>query len=374
MMNYKQCLFFVAKCLTLDQHPERNTEIKEAINTDVVNWERVVKLSSGQYVLPAMYLQLKRNGLLSELPDDLVEYLEEITNLNRDRNTAILEQAKEITEILSKHNISPVFLKGVAHLMAGLYTDIAERMIGDIDFLVPEDQMVEAANLLIEKGYKPLVDYKPEMFARLKHFPRLQNFNYPTAVEIHKEVLNPENQNLFRGYEILKDKQPIPEWTNHAFIPSSQSMIIHNVLNAQMNDKAHSYSDILLRQMYDLQLLSVNANSFEIAKSYGKKFEVFNTYFATVSYVFSNPNMITYSKTFGVNFYIKKLNFYLSHGTIHQFFKTIKYLFGRIYRYISIPVLSIFQKDTRKLLYYRLSDRKWYGNHIRSYVAFFKRI
>ncbi|MBN1767042.1 MAG: nucleotidyltransferase family protein, partial [Prolixibacteraceae bacterium] len=133
MMNYKQCLFFVGKCLTLDQHPERIDEVKKTIKTGAVNWENVVKLSSGQFVLPALYLQLKRNRILLELPADLVKYLEEITDLNRKRNLAILEQAKEITSILYAHKISPVFLKGVAHLLAGLYTDIAERMIGDID-------------------------------------------------------------------------------------------------------------------------------------------------------------------------------------------------------------------------------------------------
>ena len=156
-MNYKQCLFFVAKCLTLDQHPGRIQEVKTEINENTFNWENVVKLSSGQFVLPAMYLQLKRNGLLPDLPEDLVEYLEEITDLNRKRNLAILEQAKEITSILHAQHISPLFLKGVAHLLGGLYVDISERMIGDIDFLVEKDNMVEAADLLIKNGYDPLI-------------------------------------------------------------------------------------------------------------------------------------------------------------------------------------------------------------------------
>ncbi|NQU51927.1 MAG: nucleotidyltransferase family protein [Bacteroidetes bacterium] len=366
-MNYKQCLFFVAKCLTLDQHPERIQEVKTEINKNTVNWENIVKLSSGQFVLPALYLQLKRNGLLPDLPEDLVEYLEEITDLNRKRNLAILEQVKEITSILHAQHISPVFLKGVAHVLAGLYVDIAERMIGDIDFLVPEDKMVEAADLLIKQGYVPLVEYKPEMFSELKHFPRLQNFKKPAAVEIHKEVLNPGYQKLFRGFEILQDKQPVVTIQNQAFIPSVSNMIIHNVFNAQINDKAYYYDDILLRQMYDLCLLSLKADIIETAKIFGKKFNIFNTYFAVIAYVFSNPKRIIYQKTLRADFYIKKINFFLSHASVHQFIRTIKYLLWRFFRYITIPILSIFQKNTRKLLYYRLRDPKWYGAHFRSY-------
>lgn len=131
-MNHKESLFFVAKCLTLDQHPERIIEVKELIIKGKLNWENIVNVSSGQFVLPTLYLQLKRNDLIKLLPNDLIEYLEEITELNRERNQAILKQAEKITECLNAFNIYPVFLKGVAHLLTKLYKDPAERMIGDI--------------------------------------------------------------------------------------------------------------------------------------------------------------------------------------------------------------------------------------------------
>jgi len=117
MNNYKQCLLFVGKCLTLDFHPERIEEVKKAINNKTVNWENVVRLSSGQYVLPALYLSLKRNGLIKDLPVDLVEYFEEITGLNRERNKAMLDQINDISTVLNKHEIYPVFLKVFAPIV-----------------------------------------------------------------------------------------------------------------------------------------------------------------------------------------------------------------------------------------------------------------
>jgi hypothetical protein len=31
-----------------------------------------------------------------------------------------------------EHDISPIFLKGTAHLLDGMYMDIGERMVGEI--------------------------------------------------------------------------------------------------------------------------------------------------------------------------------------------------------------------------------------------------
>ena len=59
------------------------------------------------------------------MPDDLVEYMIHITNLNRERNEQIIEQAKEVNQLLLDHNITPVFLKCTWNLLEGLYEDIA---------------------------------------------------------------------------------------------------------------------------------------------------------------------------------------------------------------------------------------------------------
>ena len=46
MMNYKETLFFVGKCLTIS-HEEHNRKIVEqAIKSENVDWDNVVKLST----------------------------------------------------------------------------------------------------------------------------------------------------------------------------------------------------------------------------------------------------------------------------------------------------------------------------------------
>ena len=371
MISYKEHLLFVASCLTLDNNPERVTEIREIIQNEEIQWEKIVKISSGQFVLPAMYLQLKRNDLLTELPDDLTEYLVEITNLNRERNIAILEQVKEVTDLLNKHNIAPVFLKGVAHLLDGLYIDIAERMIGDIDFLVPENEMEKAANILIAIGYKPISKYTKKNEHR--HYPTLQNFNYSAAIEIHKEVLIYKRRKLLRGYELLKDKKPVKQFDLKAFIPSIDYQIIHNVYNAKVNDSDTMYGDISLRPMYDLYLLALNNDIMKVAKEHGKKINLFNTYFAAISIVFSNTTCINFQRTIQTFFFQKRLNLLLNHPLLASYSNTLMYLYARTIRYITLPIQAIFYKDERKLLFHILSTPERYRKHFSSYVDFFKR-
>jgi hypothetical protein len=250
-MKYRECLLFVAKSLTLDQFPDRVAEVRKEIAANRINWEKVVLLSSGQLVLPAFYLQLKRNGLLPDLPTDLAKYLSDLTELNRERNLSILAQTEEITSLLNEHNIQPLFLKGTAHLLYGLYNDIAERMLGDIDILLPEDRMVEAAEILIGKGFKSILEFKPGLLSEIKHYPRLQNLDYTAAVEFHREILDFPNQKILRAVEILNDKQKVNVGGGVAFIPSAQKLMIHNVLNSQIGDRAFVNGNILLRQLYD---------------------------------------------------------------------------------------------------------------------------
>jgi hypothetical protein len=49
--------------------------------------------------------------------------MKHITDLNRERNQQIIEQAKEINELLLTNNIASIFLKGTGNLLEGLYDD-----------------------------------------------------------------------------------------------------------------------------------------------------------------------------------------------------------------------------------------------------------
>ena len=93
-MNYKETLFFIAKCLTISLEEKNRDEIEIILKTMTVDWEAVVKVSTSHYVFPALYCNFKRADFLKYLPADLVDYMKHITDLNRDRNTQIFHKHK----------------------------------------------------------------------------------------------------------------------------------------------------------------------------------------------------------------------------------------------------------------------------------------
>ena len=134
-MNYKETLYFIAKCLTISLEIKNKQEIEKQLKSTTIDWDAVVKVSTSHLVFPALYCNLKRADFLQYLPHELVNYMEHITDINRERNKQIISQANELNNVLLANNITPIFLKGTGNLLAGIYKDIAERMVGDLSLI-----------------------------------------------------------------------------------------------------------------------------------------------------------------------------------------------------------------------------------------------
>ena len=91
-MNYKETLYFIAKCLTISLEEKNRQAIEAQLQAEPIDWDAVVKVSTAHLVLPALYCNLKRTNFLQYLPEDLVRYMEHITSLNRERNQQIITQ------------------------------------------------------------------------------------------------------------------------------------------------------------------------------------------------------------------------------------------------------------------------------------------
>ena len=92
-------------------------EIEKQLQSDRIDWDAVVKVSTSHHVFPSLYCNLKRADLLKYLPQDLVSYMQYITNINRERNKQIILQANELNNVLLANNIAPIFLKGTGNLL-----------------------------------------------------------------------------------------------------------------------------------------------------------------------------------------------------------------------------------------------------------------
>ena len=108
-----------------------------------IDYKKFVKISSSHLIIPLIYSRLKRKNYINYLPQDLRSYLNQIYCLNRERNEILVNEVKEISKILNSHMINHVFIKGVSNIFSQIYQDPAERMVGDIDFLIEKKIQIE---------------------------------------------------------------------------------------------------------------------------------------------------------------------------------------------------------------------------------------
>jgi len=360
-MTYKQALYFIGKCLTLSHYPERIIEVSQQILSSAIDWKKIVRVSSGHMVLPAFYLSLKRVKLSHLLPQDLVAYCEEITHLNRERNKAIIKQAKKISLLLRSQDITAIFLKGTAHLLEGLYTDIGARMVGDIDFIVAENQLEKAAQILIKKGYKPMETFISTKQFGSKHYPRLTHPTEIGAVEIHWAVVLESHKTNLSYQNINQNKQQF----KGLWVPSFKHQAIHNMLNTQINDHGFLYGKIMMRQMYDGYLLGLKPDVMEAYQNYNYDFYRKSVYLNLIEHVFK-PNVTNKSNRLN-NISMWRYDLSLNWPRLNYIVNYTMYFIKRIFSYPKTIILAIYKKEVRLSLYRRLSDKTWYGKHLRSY-------
>ena len=354
-MNYKETLYFIAKCLTISLEEKNRDEIEMILKTTDVDWDAVVKGSTSHYVFPAIYCNFKRADFLKYLPGDLVDYMKHITNLNRDRNTQILQQAQELNSLLLANNIRPVFLKGTGNLLAGIYEDIAERMVGDIDFIFSKEDYPKAITTLREFGYSDV--FKTDNnYPHFRHFQRLKNANNIAAIEIHKELLIEKYANEFNYSFVEKDGQVINEVTVLSYANKLNLSIIAN----QINDSGFYYKTMALRNAYDVFLLSKKTNAKEAVNTLDKLSDPLNCFLAACYEVFNKVDSLEYNNTKKAASYLSAFN---SQFTNRQ---TTKIRHKRIKRYLllknrlNLIYKSIIYKEYRVWLFKRVTDKNWY--------------
>ena len=121
------------------------SEILNGIEINDINFDNLIKLASRHLMLPALFFNINKKNISYLFPKDFVEYIKNIYSINKARNTVLLKEAKELSELLYKNNINHIFLKGTALLLSNVFEDIGERMIGDIDFIIQhkDEQKVE---------------------------------------------------------------------------------------------------------------------------------------------------------------------------------------------------------------------------------------
>ena len=354
-MNYKKTLYFVATCLTISLEDKNRLVIEKQLQSDMIDWDAVVKVSTAHYVFPALYCNLERADFLQYLPQELVTYMEHITSLNRERNQQIITQAEELNTLLLANNITPIFLKGTGNLLAGLYEDVAERMVGDIDFIFSKEAYPKAIKLIEDNDYF-LVDELDLIVPDFRHYRRLKTENNIAAVEIHKELLEEKYVSEFNYSFVKKNNQVINGFSILSYANKLNLSIIAN----QINDNGHYYKTISLRNAYDVFLLSKKTNAKEAVNTLKKLTYPLNCFLAACYEVFNNVDSLEYYKTVKTETYLTSFKNYLSDSKKgkRNYYRIKCYLF--IKSRITVFCRFILHKEYRVGVLKIVIDKNWY--------------
>jgi uncharacterized lipoprotein YehR (DUF1307 family) len=361
-MTYKETLFFIGKSLTINHEEQNKVIVENSLKSNNVHWESVVKVSTGHFVFPALYCNLKKANFLHYLPEELVNYMQHITDLNRNRNQQIISQAKEINELLLANNITPIFLKGTGNLLEGLYDDIAERMVGDIDFVVNIEDYDKSYQILLDDKYIKVnkEEYDHPLF---RHKPRLKHPNNIAAVELHKDFILEEYVSEF-NFTLIKNDIQIND--NMCFLSYANQLNL-SIIAKQVNDNGYLYKDISLRNAYDVFLLAQKTNAQKALDNFKSIYNQMNCFLACCFEVLGKPQSLDYSDSKETKEYLtiffnqldndilrKKKNAQLSRK-LHSKARTdfIKKVFTDILK------KAFTDKNYRNWIFKRIIDKDW---------------
>ncbi|HZK62059.1 MAG TPA: nucleotidyltransferase family protein [Anaerovoracaceae bacterium] len=368
-MTNKELFYFTGKCLMLDENPLFREEIIALNALGTIDWLRFSATCSDHLILPVIYLKFQKQGLLDYLPEEFSDHLKYIYDLNRERNTRILVQLHSITTILNKNDICPVFLKGSAHLLDGLYSDIGERIMGDIDFLIPEKDYHRTAKIFEDEGYGL---YEPFLYfdvAVLKHYPPLVKSGEPAYLEIHR-LLSPKELSWFNARIIDQEKKEI-KTLQGCYVLSDKHKIAHNFIHGQLHHQGHLNGIVSFRDLYDLYLLSKRSDIHQTLAFIKAKRKAI-AYFVFAGKAFGTQGRFYAGNSLSARIFVKKHDLNLSSRTFYHTYRTIVFLGQRIvFKYIPQLVKSFYSREVRQSLIKRMKDPNYYRAHFKSYIDFF---
>lgn len=226
-------------------------------------WASVLRLSGDHLVTPVLRWALReQEGLYDQLPPSVVDYLEAVYVLNLEKNLFCEEQLGELISDLNGIEVTPVLLKGAAMLAGGLYPTSGERIITDLDILIPEERLSEVLARMLALGYQStegtidLAEVALNELSHRHHYPALVHRDRPVSIELHVQPVVSRYRPLLATEDVLCGARKAALPGGECFLPDPTKMIIHNVVHAFLFDTIDCMKTISLRQLFEFVLIS----------------------------------------------------------------------------------------------------------------------
>ena len=236
-------------------------------------------------------------------------------------------------------------------------------MIGDIDFLVKEEDFLMAATLLEDAGYKKSANNYFDVF-RFKHYPALTKNGEPTYIEIHRLPVDQKYTTSLNSELIFSQKKEVSGKPG-LFVPSDNHKLIHTFIHSQLADNGHTYMLADFRVLNDLYRLSKRMDVSTLTQQSNYPNEA-SSWLCIGRRLLDLPDLCPVEIK-SAQRYSWKFNWSLNHVKTYQAYLFMKKLFLTIFmRYGKGLVQMLYSKEQRISVYKRLKDPQWYRIHVLS--------
>ncbi len=216
-------------------------------------WEDIIYVSTRHLITPALLSSLRKKGIEDELSQDLKDYFTYIHSLSIERNKKIMKQTIEVVRILNDIGIKPFLLKGVANLFSGLYETIGDRIVGDIDLLVPKERGKEAFSVLVKNGYYCASGGR-SAYKMHHHLPPLFHKDKLARIELHTYPLEKRYKDILSLSHMWNRAIEVRERGIVFYIPDLSSNMIINIMHEELSNRNYYFFRLSLKGLYDFFL------------------------------------------------------------------------------------------------------------------------
>lgn len=217
-----------------------------------LDWESVADVAGGHLVIQALYPAFVENELIDLIPDDFLSYVQHLHEINCERNEMMRRQLIDAVLVINKLNIKPLLMKGAAHLFLNTFANEGDRLLTDLDILVPSDEIKHISNELITVGYE-LNEDKIHFIETHHHYPPLIKQDECAMIELHRDLMFREQQHVFpteyaweKGIDIALPNSAEAK----VLVPTYR--VFHSFLHRCVVDKLYQRGQIEIRQMHEL--------------------------------------------------------------------------------------------------------------------------
>ncbi|MDG1287247.1 MAG: nucleotidyltransferase family protein [Rickettsiales bacterium] len=182
------------------------------------------------------------------IPHDLVLYFSLLYSENARRNKEAKQELITLGELFHQEGIDAVILKGGAEIIAPYYQDPAHRFISDLDILVPESRVDDAAELLFARGGVSNTA-NDATFEDHHHLPVIEGSVLPFRIELHKRIGDKIADEILPAHTILE--RSLPSGITGIRLPSPADRFTHHIIHGQIESQLYARTLLNLRTCVD---------------------------------------------------------------------------------------------------------------------------